>query len=43
MFFSRNMTNIAVQQSGDMLLVREGDPIDGDLRIFKSSVTFAAL
>lgn len=43
MFLSRNVTDIAVQQPGDMFLVREGDPIDGDLRIFKSSVAFAAL
>ena len=43
MLSSRNVTNIAVQQSGDMLLVRERNSIDGDLRIFKPSVTFAAL
>ena len=38
-----NMTDIAVEQSRDVLLMGEGDPVDHNLRIFKSSMAFTAL
>ncbi len=43
MLLAGNVTDITVQQSRDMFLVRERDPVNHNLRILKSSVAFAAL
>jgi hypothetical protein len=43
MLFPGDMTDIAVQQSRNVLLVREGDSVNGDLRVLKPSMAFAAL
>jgi hypothetical protein len=43
MLLAGNMTDITVQQSRDMFLVRERDSVNHNLRILKSSVAFGAL